>query len=679
MKRKGLFVGVPLALAFGVACTMGTPPSSEKLGHASSELFANGVPCSAPTQCASTFCVDGVCCNTACGGGQRDALTCSNVYGNVVGLVNGTCKTLVTGDACGALQTVDPCTWRGTFINGGGKCPNPPGGASACFPCATSGDCSGAFPVCINNACVACNGNFGSGATQACPAAAPTCTGGTCVQCTVADPSTCSGTTPVCDAPALTCASCNGDNGSGAPRPCPTSANRACLPSGACVPCSATNATACTGTTPACNTTVNQCAACDGDNGQGTPLACPTAASPYCFGTGACGKCTTNNDCIGHPGGSQCNPVSGACGTTCAGDGDCNTATQWCAAGVCTAKTENGQPLPSTAPIAGDCTVANGARVCVSGVCELGDDKCGLANNSPCGPPTTNAKCRSGICFAGDNKCGLPTGQTCAVAADCRSNVCPPTGKCGDCSTDTNCGAATSGRVCDDLAKTCGDGCRGTGGNGCPAGKICTSKTNAIGKCVQCTTDANCGTTTSGQVCNPTTSTCQAGCRGSGGNGCPTGSTCSSSDGTIGTCSGPDGGPVTDGGVDAGGDAGDLCRVDSQCGAVNSGRICDTRILRCVDGCRGSGGNGCPAGLLCSSISTLGGKCEPAPTPPAPPVDEATLEGGGLECGAVPGRTSTGGASLVGVAIAIAVGARRRRARRIRSALGVEAIERRNR
>lgn len=49
------------------------------------------------------------------------------------------------------------------------------------------------------------------------------------------------------------------------------------------------------------------------------------------------------------------------------------------------------------------------------------------------------------------------------------------------CADDAACGAAASGYVCD--AGTCVPGCRGTGGNGCPDGQSCTSTDMSIGFC----------------------------------------------------------------------------------------------------------------------------------------------------------------------------------------------------
>ncbi|WP_437620479.1 kelch repeat-containing protein [Sorangium sp. So ce1151] len=66
-----------------------------------SELFdplkkATGVSCGSPHECATGFCVDGVCCDTACGGGASDCQVCSASHGAGA---NGTC-TLLPRDVC---------------------------------------------------------------------------------------------------------------------------------------------------------------------------------------------------------------------------------------------------------------------------------------------------------------------------------------------------------------------------------------------------------------------------------------------------------------------------------------------------------------------------------------------------------------------------------------------------
>jgi MYXO-CTERM domain-containing protein len=657
MKRMnltpGAWFGALVMGAFAVFACNSSPAPSETVGTQAEALFATGVPCSAATQCETGNCVDGVCCNTACGGGARDLQSCSNIYGVVPGLVNGTCTTLTVGNACGSLVSVNPCTWRGTTVNNGNNCPNPPGGASACFPCTGPADCSGAFPICSTaGACVACDGDNGSGSPAACPASAPACTvDGSCVQCTSTNTSACSSTTAACDLATNTCAACNGDNGSGAPRSCPTSAARACLPDGSCAACSATNATACSGTSPACDASSHTCVACNGDFGTGATAACATGTDPYCFSTGSvgsCGKCTGDGDCVGHPGGSVCNLTTGACGAACVDDTTC-AAGQWCAAGACIAKTPNGQPLPNIAPINGSCTAGNGARVCQSGVCDTGDNLCGLPNGVTCGPPPNDLICRAGVCSPTDNLCGLPAGSPCTDPQDCRSNVCPPSALCGTCSTDANCGGPASGQICDDLDKTCKPGCRGTGGNGCMAGQLCTSTTTVVGSCVQCIDDTSCGSATSGQVCNPA-GTCQAGCRGSGGNGCLPGQTCSSQDGTIGTCTGEADAGITDAGTDSGTDAGtDAGRDAGTDGGAKDAGGTDAGAI--VDG----GGITTDAGRLGDAGGTGDGSVVPV-------QDDGIVEGGGFSCSTTSAPAPSRAGALVAL-VAIALASRRRRRR----------------
>jgi MYXO-CTERM domain-containing protein len=101
--------------------------------------------------------------------------------------------------------------------------------------------------------------------------------------------------------------------------------------------------------------------------------------------------------------------------------------------------------------------------------------------------------CTPGTPDKGGNadKCKTSTdGPVCVTGTD-NSNFCG----CqidSDCSTDKK-----SGKVCDSAATLkCIDGCRGTGGNGCPDGLVCTSKDSSLGKCVKDstpeTTDAAC-------------------------------------------------------------------------------------------------------------------------------------------------------------------------------------------
>lgn len=74
-------------------------------------LSTNGDACSTATQCQSGSCVDGVCCNNACGGGvPGDCQACSVATGAAV---NGTCGPLAAGTTCrvsaGACDAAEAC------------------------------------------------------------------------------------------------------------------------------------------------------------------------------------------------------------------------------------------------------------------------------------------------------------------------------------------------------------------------------------------------------------------------------------------------------------------------------------------------------------------------------------------------------------------------------------------
>jgi hypothetical protein len=100
------------------------------------------------------------------------------------------------------------------------------------------------------------------------------------------------------------------------------------------------------------------------------------------------------------------------------------------------------------------------------------------ANGNGC---TRGAQCSSGVC-AGDGQCGEPDGNPCGSRLLCRSGACGPNNVCGGCLADGDCGGPMSGRVC--LPNNvCGPGCRGSGGNGCPSGQSCSSTGNGIGSC----------------------------------------------------------------------------------------------------------------------------------------------------------------------------------------------------
>lgn len=130
----------------------------------------NGAVCVASADCLSSFCVDGVCCNAACGASCKSC----NVPGSV-----GTCANVVK-----ANEDAPGCTGANS-CDGSGTCKKDDGQT-----CLTAGDCVSSFcvdGVCCNAACSAtcksCNVPGSVGACSNVPSGLddingiPTCSG----------------------------------------------------------------------------------------------------------------------------------------------------------------------------------------------------------------------------------------------------------------------------------------------------------------------------------------------------------------------------------------------------------------------------------------------------------------------------------------------------------------------
>jgi uncharacterized repeat protein (TIGR01451 family)/MYXO-CTERM domain-containing protein len=305
---------------------------------------------------------------------------------------------------------------------------------------------------------------------------------------------------------------------------------------------------------------------------------------------------------------------------------------------------------------------------------------------------------------------GTPTStpvDQCLVNGDCpvQKPLCyttPDPNICVVCISDSDCGATDSGRVCETPgSQTCIDGCRGTGGNGCPAGRQCTSTTSAIGICLlpdgglpplpEAGLDVlidgigGAGGTTGTDGSNDGTG-------GAGGTG-PDGSIDGNAGGTAGAGGtdggagatdgggGTDGGGATDGGGGAAGSAGASGR-DGAAGAAGaagaSGRDGaagsdggggaagddggdDTGGAAGSSGAGGSAGEGGSAGNAGDSGSagddSVGGSAGATPPP------GGSLEGGGCACTTPgsPGTSPFAGATLLTALTALASARRRKR------------------
>jgi len=239
----------------------------------------------------------------------------------------------------------------------------------------------------------------------------------TCVECI--DPSTCGGTTPICDGTKH-----------------------------ACVECTALD-TSCTGAKPVCNTKTSQCVACVAD------VQCTTAGATFCSkdnvcigcagaGMDACPTrdpnkpvCATSGDCVECDTDKDCHGPAPFCGPqkTCqscmeaGGDGACaglnGGAKPFCgSSGACVQCAKDSDCSPtSTTPLCSD------AGSCVS--CAVGANRCMTVN------PKTPACALSGACVE------------CVANSDCPDSkpVCSPSNACVACTADTDCSGRGPG-VC---------------------------------------------------------------------------------------------------------------------------------------------------------------------------------------------------------------------------------------
>jgi probable HAF family extracellular repeat protein len=130
------------------------PTTGESEQHATLwiPLASDGDPCLANSECSSDLCVDGVCCETACGGGDpADCQACSVAAGAPA---NGVCATLGSSHDC--RGSTGPCDPKES-CSGATSCPpdvlSPSGttcGTSSGV-CDVAGTCSGLDGTCGPN------------------------------------------------------------------------------------------------------------------------------------------------------------------------------------------------------------------------------------------------------------------------------------------------------------------------------------------------------------------------------------------------------------------------------------------------------------------------------------------------------------------------------------------------
>ncbi|MGC4120075.1 MAG: hypothetical protein QM765_36945 [Myxococcales bacterium] len=500
------------------------------------KVLGPGQACIQAGDCASTFCVDGVCCDSACGGGVGgDCMACSTVAG---AQVDGSCGPVAAGTVCrgagGGCDVEEKCSGSST------SCPVD-GFVTAGIPCrAAAGDCdlaetcTGAAASCpadgFATAGIPCRAAAGdcdlaetcTGAAASCPADGFATAGTTCRaaagDCDLAE--TCTGAAASCPADGfatagIPCRAAAGDcdlaeTCTGAAASCPADGFAT-----AGIPCRAAAgdcdlAETCTGAAASCPadgfaTAGTTCRAVAGDcdlaeTCTGAAANCPadgfvTAGIPC---RAAAGDCDLAEKCTGAA--ASC-PADGfaTAGTTCrAAAGDCDLAE------TCTG-------AAASCPADGFATAGTTCRA-AAGDCDLAETCTGAAASCPAdGFATAGTTCRSAAgdcdlaetCTGAAASCpadGFATaGTTCRGAAgDCDlAETC--TGAAASCPAD---GFATAGTTCRVAAGDCdlAEICTGTAAS-CPADGVATAGTTCRAAVGDCDTAEAC--TGTAKVCPP--------------------------------------------------------------------------------------------------------------------------------------------------------------------------------
>ncbi|HQP34812.1 MAG TPA: MYXO-CTERM sorting domain-containing protein [Polyangiaceae bacterium] len=426
--------------ASGAWCDNGTCKAVKQLGQS----------CSTSVECSSQFCVDGVCCASACVGAcnQCDATgTCVLSTGPGSPSCNGILCDGAQAD-CPASCASDAACADGYFCAIGGSCQPRKALGQACnlnTDCAQAGCRECASDQCVDNFC--CNSSC-SGGCDTCSATPGTCTilGAKEIGLPPCSPYVCDGVGGSCPG------TCTNDDVCAANAYCNGSACALKKSLGvACVSGSECLSTFCA----------------DG-------VCCDKPCS------GACDVCGSNGECVNAPGTGApscapylCTGAESGCPLGCSSDSRCVQG-YYCN-GACTPKADLGQSCTAGSQCAsGFCADS----VCCNAACDGACDTCNLAGecvnvtgsgSPPCGSylctgmtsdcPTacvTDNQCADGYFCGTGGKCLLQKnpGQACNSATDCAQPGCREcvTGHCADgfC-CDSACDAP-----CDECATTPG-------------------------------------------------------------------------------------------------------------------------------------------------------------------------------------------------------------------------------
>jgi hypothetical protein len=497
---------------------------------------AMGATCGCASDCASNFCVDGVCCGTACteacktcaaagsagtctflvsGTKPREETACVPASASTCGLDGtcdgaGGCRRHVAGTICQAGQCDGSAVVGALACDGLGHCKAGPTTICAPYSCdATNGACFESCTLstqcttgqqCVNGSCG--EKKKGANCTKNTDCASGFCADGVC--CNVA----CAGG----------CVSCALTDRKGT---CSPIDRGVADPRGQCVDQGA----------PSCGAT----GTCDGFGGCELYAPETVCITPSCTGTrrNTAGTCDGKGAC--RPQGVQnCSPflcTGGACTQACVTDNDCESG-HACVDGQCGEK-NLGQPCAADGEcVSGTCVEG----VCCDGACAGGCRSCALLSTmGRCTPLAVGAVDSKGVCTdQGATTCGTngrcdgsgscqsyKPGTVCAPES-CSSNVytpastCTATGQCAPpdslpcapyvcngntcfnaCAMDGNC---VTPNVCN--GSSCGKKMRGAscsdadecGSAFCAQGVCCD--TACAGACTSCALSGSLGTCT---------------------------------------------------------------------------------------------------------------------------------------------------------------------------------------
>jgi Cellulose binding domain len=574
---------------------------------------SNGAACGAGSECKSTHCEQGVCCDVACAGTcmacnlAGTVGTCSAIAvgkppvaasqcpmaaaascGND-GTCNGAggCRQYVSGTMCAAPSCSGTTLTQARFCDGNGLCRNAITATCEPFKCGTGAcrtTCASSADCATPNTCDA-TGSCGKLPVGGTCAMGAECASNSCVQ------GVC------CDTPCATaCMSCTipGNVGTCSPiaagqppliaSQCPASAASTCMNDGTCdgsgdcrkhVAGTVCGAATCTAST---YTAARQC------NGMGT---CAVATSSSC-------------------GAYQCDAATQSCKMACTADADC-VAPNICNGGMCTK-----HPLGDACTAGTECN----SGFCQQGVCcansctgtckscALPSSK-GTCSNVPAGAaPVVAAQCpatdastcgTNGLCD-GAGACQLHANGTTCVGGSCIGSTLTPARTCdgaGVCKSVTTSLCDPYG--CDVANKSCKATCTAT--TDCASPNVCVTATGSCGNKpngAACTTAGECNS----QICAQGTC-CATACSG----------TCRTCANAAGTCTNAMAGTdplnqcamdaASTCGLDGSCDGSGACRkyaVGTQCG----GATCTANMVTGASTCTAGATCVAPAAVSCS-------------------------------------------------------------------------------